>query len=137
MEDCVFCKVARHELPAEVVAEDDKALGFLDIHPQAPGHTMVIPKVHAQKLADLPAEEVEPLFKMVRDLARELEHALKADGMTIGINQGEVSGQTVPHLHIHIFPRFKNDGGKSVHSVVNNPPKESLKEIGDKIRAAF
>lgn len=136
MPDCIFCKVAAHEIPAEIVGEDDRALAFLDIHPQAPGHTMVIPKVHAAKLADLPLDEVGPLFKMVRDIARELEHALAADGMTIGVNQGEVSGQTVPHLHIHLFPRFKGDGGKSVHSVVQNPPRESLQEIGEKIRNA-
>lgn len=134
--DCLFCKLAAHEIPAEIVDEDDRALAFLDIHPQAPGHTVVIPKYHAAKLSDLPLDEVAPLFKMVRDIAKELEHALGTDGLTIGVNQGEVSGQTVPHLHIHLFPRFKNDGGSSVHRVVNNPPKESLKEIAAKIRAA-
>ncbi|MBI2591597.1 MAG: HIT family protein, partial [Candidatus Brennerbacteria bacterium] len=58
---------------------------------------------------------------------------LKPDGFTIGINHGEASGQAVDHLHIHIIPRWKNDGGGSIHGVVNNPPKESLEEIKKKI----
>ncbi len=134
--DCLFCKIANHELPAEVIAEDDHALAFLDAHPLAPGHAMVISKVHAPALADLPLHEVEPVFKMVRDVARELAHALGTDSLTIGINQGEASGRTVDHLHVHLMPRFKNDGGKSVHSVVNNPPKEDIRTIAKKIREA-
>ena len=132
--DCIFCKIARHEILAEIVAEDAHTLAFLDIHPQAPGHTVVIPKFHAPALADLPPAEVGPLFLTVQALADLLISALKSDGLTIGINQGLVSGQTVPHLHIHLFPRFLGDGGKSVHSVVNNPPQEDLKSIAEKIR---
>ncbi len=137
MEDCPFCKIAAHELPAEVVSEDEHALAFLDIHPLAPGHTMVIPKVHASTLADLPKEEIEPVFKMVRDISKEIGHALGTDSFTIGINQGQASGQTVDHLHVHVIPRFPDDGGKSVHSVVHNPPKESVKETAEKIRSAI
>ena len=135
--DCLYCKlVSREMIPAEILAEDTHSLTFLDIHPQAPGHTLVIPKVHAPSLAELPKAEVGPLFETVQNLAGQIVRALKSDGLTIGVNQGPASGQTIPHLHIHLFPRFVGDCGKSVHSVVNNPPREDLKSIAEKIRQA-
>ena len=137
MKDCLFCRIARHELDAQIIQEDDHTLAFLDIHPQAPGHTVVIPRVHAATLAELPGAEVGPLFSAVQTVARRLTQVLAADGLTLGINQGEVSGQTIPHLHVHLFPRFRDDGGKSVHSVVNNPPKEALTTIANKISRSF
>jgi histidine triad (HIT) family protein len=132
--ECIFCKIARKEIPAEVIAEDTHTVAFLDIMPRAPGHTMVIPKVHASNILDLPESEIEPLFMSVRKIAERLSRVLKTDGLTIGINQGEASGQAVEHLHVHLLPRFKNDRGGSIHSVVSNPPKESLKEIAERLR---
>jgi histidine triad (HIT) family protein len=119
---------------AEKLYEDEHALGFLDIHPQAPGHTVVIPRHHSPTLAGLPQEEVGPLFLAVQVLAERLVRTLGADGLTIGLNQGDAAGQTIPHLHILLFPRFKGDGGGSVHSAVHNAPKESLTEIAQRIR---
>lgn len=132
---CLFCKIVKGEIPAEVVYEDDHTLAFLDITPKAPGHTMVIPKVHAQSIADLPEREIGPLFASVRKMAERLTQVLKADGLTIGINQGEASGQVVEHLHVHLLPRFRNDRGGSIHSVVHNPPEEPLKDIAGKLRS--
>lgn len=136
MNDCLFCKIANKEIPAEVIFEDTHALAFLDIMPKAPGHTMVIPKVHARNILDLPEAEIGPLFAAVRKIAERLTRSLKADGLTIGINQGEASGQTVEHLHIHLLPRFKGDRGGSIHSVVSNPPEDSLAEIAKRLRSS-
>ncbi len=133
MADCFFCKIINKEAPAEIVYEDDNAVAFLDIHPKAPGHTMVIPKIHAEDILGLPEEKIGGLFRAVKRVTELLEKALEPDGFTIGINHGKVSGQTIEHLHVHIMPRWHNDGGGSVHDVVNNPLKESLKEIKDKI----
>lgn len=116
-----------------MVYEDDVALGFLDINPLAPGHTMIIPKEHSVDLLGLPTSSVGSLFQAVKRVTGLLNKALTPDGFTIGINHGKVSGQAVDHLHIHIIPRFTDDGGGSLHSVVNNPPKESLEEIRSKI----
>lgn len=136
MTDCLFCRIGRHELAAHVVYEDAHALAFLDRTPRAPGHTMVIPKAHAPTIVDLPPEEVGPLFTAVKRVAEKLTRALGPQGMTIGINQGLVSGQTIDHLHVHLLPRFAADGGGSIHSVVLNPPKESPEAIAEKIRNA-
>ena len=132
--DCLFCKIINKKIPAEIIYEDKDALAFLDIHPRAPGHTMVVPKEHAPNLAELSDEKMEPVFLAVKLVAKRLKDVLKCDGLTIGINQGRVSGQAVDHLHIHLMPRWQGDGGGSVHSVVDNPPKESLEEMYYKLK---
>jgi histidine triad (HIT) family protein len=134
MAECIFCKIIAKEIPAYLIHEDEATVAFLDITPRAPGHAVVIPKVHSPSIVDLPNELVGPLFEAVKKVAERLTQALQADGLTIGMNQGSVSGQTVPHLHVHVMPRFEGDGGTSIHSAVNNPPKESLEEIQNKIK---
>lgn len=133
MEDCIFCRIISKEIPAYLIHEDEKTVAFLDITPRAPGHAVVIPKRHSPNIVDLPTEEVAPLFAAVKKVAERLTQVLHPDGFTIGVNQGAVSGQTVPHIHVHVMPRYEGDGGGSIHSAVNNPPKESLEEIQQKI----
>ncbi|MDP3947287.1 MAG: HIT family protein [bacterium] len=133
---CLFCSISKKEIGSEVIYEDEDVFAFLDISPRAPGHTMVISKIHSETMLDLSDEALAPLFKGVKEVTARLEAALKPDGFTIGINHGQASGQVVEHLHVHIIPRFEGDGGGSIHSVVSNPPRESLEEIAAKIRAA-
>ena len=130
---CLFCKIINKEIPAEIVYEDDDALAILDVHPKAPGHTMILPKIHAENILDLAEEKIQGVFKAVKKTTELLNKSLKPDGFTIGINHGKVSGQTIEHLHIHVIPRYHNDAGGSIHDVVDNPPKESLEEIKKKI----
>ncbi|MBS3903319.1 MAG: HIT family protein [Anaplasmataceae bacterium] len=137
MSDCPFCKIIAKEIPAEIIYEDENSLAFLDINPRTLGHTMVIPKVHATDLTELPADKVEPLFQTVKKLDLQIIKALSAAGLTIGINQGKVSGQVVPHLHIHLLPRFLDDGGGSIHSAVNRPPEETVSETAARIRSSI
>ena len=133
--DCVFCKIINKEISSYTIYEDDESVAILDIHPQSPGHAMILPRFHAENILGLPEDKVGAVFKAAKRVTRMLNNALKPDGFTIGINHGRASGSTVDHLHIHIVPRFTTDGGGSVHSVVNNPPKESLEEIIKKIKA--
>jgi len=131
--ECLFCKIANKEKVADIVYENDEAVGVLDIEPVAPGHTMILPKVHAENILDLPKDKVELVFVAVQEMTQKLQEIFNPDGFTIGINHGKVSGQVVDHLHIHIIPRFKGDGGKSIHSVVDNSP-ESLADIKEKFK---
>ncbi|MEX2033381.1 MAG: HIT family protein [Candidatus Colwellbacteria bacterium] len=133
MVDCLFCKIAKKEIPVEVICENEEALSFLDVNPFVLGHALIIPKSHAENIGDLRDEEVGPVFQTVKKVTGMLKKALGPEGFTIGINHGRISGQSVPHLHIHVIPRYPGDGGGSIHSVVENRPKESVKETREKI----
>jgi len=133
--DCLFCKIANKEIPAQIIYESADATAVLDVNPRAPGHTIILPKVHAENILKLPDDKIEGVFKAVKETTDLLNKKLKPDGFTIGINHGRVSGQIVEHLHIHVIPRWAGDGGGSIHSVVDNQLKESLEEIVKLIKA--
>jgi histidine triad (HIT) family protein len=120
-------------MKAEVIYEDDAVISFLDIHPRAPGHAVTIPKRHVPNILEMESKEFGPLFRAVRNVTKKLQNALRPDGFTIGVNHGRASGQAVEHLHVHSIPRFIGDGGGSIHTVVHNPPQETLEEIARKI----
>ena len=133
MENCIFCKIIKGEIPNYTVYEDDKTLAFLDIAPRSSGHTVVIPKNHAERVACLAADSLTALALAVKATAAKIETALKPDGFNIGWNDGAAAGQVVPHLHIHILPRWTGDGGGNMHSVVNNPGEMSVEEVFNKL----
>lgn len=128
-DDCLFCRILSGEIETSFVAENDHAVAFLDLSPRSPGHTLVIPRVHAATLPELPEEEAGPLFALVRSVATMLGEKLDAPGMTIGINQGDVAGQAVRHLHVHVIPRFAGDGGRSIHDIVHHPSTPAQQDI--------
>ena len=105
---CIFCKIVAKEIPAQVVYEDEHSLAFLDIEPLFPGHTLLVPKQHAETITDLPHAQVGPLFENAQWLTRAVEAAMDSGGSFLGINN-RIS-QSVPHLHVHIVPRRKKDG---------------------------
>jgi len=129
MENCIFCKIIAHEIPNYTVYKDDFALAFLDITPRAKGHTLVIPKVHALNLLELDDSHVKNLLLAVKKAQEKIDQVLHPDGYNIGWNHGDAGGQVVPHLHIHIMPRYNNDGGANMHAIVNNPGDESVEEV--------
>ncbi|MEK7465677.1 MAG: HIT family protein [Patescibacteria group bacterium] len=131
--ECLFCKIIAKQIPSEVIYENDASVAVLDAAPRAPGHTMVLPKVHAESILDLPDTVVEPVFAAVKKVTAILQKALAPDGFTIGINQGRAAGQAIDHLHIHVIPRWGSDNGGSIHSIVTNIPKETPGEIRSKI----
>lgn len=116
--DCVFCRIVRKEEGAQTVYEDERTLAFLDSHPLADGHTLVIPKAHYERLEDVPLPEVGAVFQTVHKVSRAVREALDASATTIGIHNGPAAGQVVPHLHVHIIPRRSGDGGGTIHSVI-------------------
>jgi histidine triad (HIT) family protein len=105
---CVFCEIVAGTRPAHRVFEDEACVGFLDTRPVFAGHVLLVPRLHLETLADLPADLAGPLFIRVQRLARAVEAALGADGTFVALNN-KVS-QSVPHLHVHIIPRKKKDG---------------------------
>ncbi len=108
MADCLFCRIAAGEVPAEGVLADDQMVAFLDARPVFKGHVLVAPRRHYVTLADLPPDGVGPLFERVRLLSAAVPAALGAQGTFVALNN--VVSQSVPHLHVHVVPRTKGDG---------------------------
>ncbi|MFB6075749.1 MAG: HIT family protein [Candidatus Aenigmatarchaeota archaeon] len=132
--ECLFCQIAQDKQDAEIVRESEKTVSLLDVNPSSLGHTMVIPKFHKASIRDLNKDELTIIFDEVRKTEKQIDQALNPDGFTIGINQGEAGGQRVPHLQIHIIPRFEGDQGGPIQAVVRNPPEKDISAIAGKIR---
>lgn len=108
--DCIFCRILADEIPSARVYEDEHAIAFMDLFPLAPGHTLLIPRDHHERLTDLPDETMAALGRVLPRLARAVMAATKAEGFNVFQTNGEVSGQDVPHVHFHVIPRAKDDG---------------------------
>ena len=116
MDDCIFCKIIKGEIPAHKVYEDDNFLAFLDIHPQAPGHVQVIPKQHYRWVWDVPQDLIGDYFKVAQKIAKAQMRAFDTDFIL-----SKVVGDEVPHAHIWVFPSDKITGDKK--DFINNTEK--------------
>ncbi|TMK53322.1 MAG: HIT family protein [Actinobacteria bacterium] len=133
---CVFCTIARGEVPAHIVYEDDVVIAFLDHRPVFLGHTLVAPRAHIETLADLPADLLEPFFAPVQRVARAVEAGMEADGTFVAINN-KIS-QSVPHLHAHVVPRRRKDGLRGFFWPRQKyRDEDQIIETADLIRAAL
>ena len=113
--DCIFCKIVSKKIPTKILHEDEYTIAFLDAFPVAKGHTLVIPKQHYAKIQDLPSEINEKLFNTVHKLIPKVD---SLQGSTlVAIHNGKDSGQEIPHVHVHLIPRNKNDSAGPVHSM--------------------
>ncbi|MCR5344704.1 MAG: HIT family protein [Lachnospiraceae bacterium] len=110
MSDCIFCKLANGEIPTRKIYEDDLFTVFMDAGPVTRGHSLIVPKRHADNLYSLPDEEASKIMILAKKLATHMTEKLHADGFNIMQNNGEVAGQSVFHYHLHLIPRYKNDG---------------------------
>ncbi len=110
MNDCIFCKIVAGEIPSYKLYEDEKTLAFLDIHPVNPGHTLVVPKKHSYNILDIKAADWAAVAETTRMISRALHDGLSADGINLQMNNREHAGQLVDHPHVHVIPRYKNDG---------------------------
>ncbi len=136
--DCIFCRIIDGEIPARVVYTDDNVHTFLDANPLTRGHTLVVPKTHHERVTDMPPTDRNAVFETLGRLAPIVDAAVEADAVTIGINDGEAAGQEIPHVHGHIVPRYDDDQGGAIHSIVRTLPDlsdEELDTIADNIRA--
>ena len=109
MEECIFCRIAKHEIPAEIVYEDEELVAFKDVNPAAPVHILVIPKRHVpavMSVTDGDRELIGNIFLVIQRLVQEMSVA--EDGFRVVVNQGRQAGQSVPHLHFHLL------GGRSM-----------------------
>lgn len=111
-DDCIFCKIANGTIPSKTLYEDEDFRVILDLGPATKGHALLIPKSHAADLLELPDETASKALVIARKMAAKIKDRLCCDGLNLVQNNGEVAGQTVMHFHLHIIPRYKNDGQK-------------------------
>lgn len=136
MFGCVFCSIINGEISSHKIYENERVLAFLDIHPSAPGHTLIIPKSHVRNLEDLSEKDAEAVFVALHRLVGGIQKAMNAPASTIGINNGPEAGQEVPHLHVHIIPRKSKSEGGIIQGVVIKPKNSSqdFQKIAEKIK---
>lgn len=134
MDNCIFCKLVKKQVPANVVFENQDVVSFLELNQSVEGHVMVTLKKHGRSILDYDETELGKLMVGVQEVAKKVQTALNADSLTIGINHLEKKG--VPHLHVHIIPRFENDKGGIIQSIVSGEIKNSREQIAQKIRSA-
>lgn len=133
-EQNIFARIIRNELPAIKVYEDDQVLAFMDIMPQAEGHTLVIPKTPALTLLDLPPEAAAYTIQIVQKIAQAMEKALDVKGIVLMQLSGAAAGQTVPHVHFHLIPSSVHELGKHALQMGD---QEKIKALAEKIKAAL
>jgi histidine triad (HIT) family protein len=107
--DCIFCKILAGELPARIIAEDERTLSFMDIAPATRGHALVIPRAHASDLLSIEPEDLQAVLAAAQRLARQAKERLGADGVNLLNSCGAAAWQTVFHFHVHVIPRYEGD----------------------------
>ncbi|MFC5971549.1 HIT family protein [Halomarina salina] len=116
-DDCIFCSIVAGDVPSRTVHEGEHTFAFLDVNPLVRGHTLVIPKEHYETVAEMPDDVRDAVFTAAGELTPAVEEAVDADATTIGMNNGAASGQEVPHAHVHVVPRFDDDGVGPLHTL--------------------
>ncbi len=132
-DDCIFCKLANGIIPTNSIYEDDEFKVILDAGPAAKGHSLILPKEHYANIYELPDDIAGRAFILAKKIAARNTEILKADGFNIVQNNGETAGQTVFHFHLHLIPRFKDDGQK-IGWKPGKPDDKELKETAELLR---
>lgn len=129
-DDCIFCKLANGIIPTNSIYEDEEFKVILDAAPATRGHALILPKEHADNLYELPDETAEKVLVLAKKLAKKMTEKLGCDGLNLVQNNGTVAGQTVFHFHMHMIPRYKEDG-QEIAWQPTQPDGEAQKEVRD------
>lgn len=131
MDNCIFCKIAKKEIPGKIVYEDDICMAFLDLSQATYGHTLVIPKQHFANILEVDDDTLSHLFKTVKKISQTIMTKCNAQGLNVLTNTNQIAGQTVYHFHIHILPRY--DEKELIIDFNDNSDKTDLDEVYNKI----
>lgn len=132
-DDCIFCKIAKGEIPSTTIYEDSDFRVFFDVAPASKGHCLIVPKEHYNDIFEMDAETGGKLFSLATVIARNLKKELQCDGMNILQNNGLIAGQTVFHFHLHIIPRYAGDT-VNITWQQGEADRNELAELAKKIR---
>ena len=132
MSDCIFCKIANGEIPSATVYEDNDFRAIMDIAPASRGHIIILPKQHAANVFELSEELASKIYVVAQKIAKVVKEEVECEGINILQNNGEVAGQTVFHLHMHVIPRYTNDGIQ-IKWKQQEVDQEKIKELATKL----
>ena len=135
MENCIFCKIAAGEIPSNTIYEDDSFRVILDLGPATKGNDLVLTKNNYADLYEIPEDVLAEAAKVAKKVAGTMKEKLSCDGLNLVQNNGEAAGQTVMHFHLHIIPRYKDDG-QHILWKPTSPSPEELTAIKDTIVGA-
>ncbi len=136
MGACVFCRIVARQIPASIVHEDAQTIAFMDLGQVNPGHVLVALKAHAENVYALDDEQAAAVFRSVARLARAIRDVFAPPGLSVYQANGPSAGQTVFHLHVHLVPRYDDDG-MSLTWPVKNPPRAVLEEAAARLRGVL
>lgn len=136
MDNCVFCRIVRGEIPATVVLEDEQTLVFMDIGSVNPGHVLVAAKPHVENLQGMDEALAGAMFRSAARAAKAIERVYQPAGISVYQANGAAAGQTVFHAHIHVLPRWENDG-LTFTWPVKNPSRDELELVAVRLRGAL
>ncbi len=122
--NCIFCKIANGEIPSRTIYEDEHFRVILDLGPATKGHALILPKEHYKDFFALPEETARDAVSVAKKIAPKMKANLHADGFNLVQNNGECAGQTVMHFHLHLIPRYQNDGQKILWTPGEVSPEE-------------
>ena len=131
--NCIFCDIVDGKRIGHILYEDDSHIAFLDKYPIDVGHSLIIPRKHHEKITDMDSEDVGNIFAIVPKIAKAILDATTADAFSVGQNNGKAAKQIVPHVHIHIIPRFNGKGTVWTKRQISN--EDELSELAKKIRS--
>lgn len=134
MSGCIFCDIVQGKIPCAQVYSTPEILAFLDVAPVLPGHVLVIPRVHYPTVWDLPAELGSNLLEAVQKVSAALRDAMQAQGLNVMMNNHRAAGQMVDHAHLHLIPRYANDGLQPWPQTSYSSP-EKMQAVADSIKA--
>jgi len=130
--NCLFCDIINRKKTGHFILEDDTHVAFLDRYPIDVGHTLVLPKEHFSTITDMSEKHVGELFSKVPKIAKAILQATNADAFSVGQNNGRAAKQIIPHVHVHIIPRYNHKGTIWTKRVISND--EDLKKLSEKIK---
>ena len=136
MPDCVFCMIRDGKIPSAKVYDDARTLAFMDINPLSRGHCLVVPKAHAPSLYDVEVEDLKAAALTAKKVAAAIKKALSPDGLNLLQANGAAAFQSVPHFHLHLIPRWNNDGKGFDWKLVPGDRAQII-QIGERIRQAL
>lgn len=132
--DCIFCKIINGEIPSEKVYEDDKVFAFMDINPLNDGHVLIIPKSHAGTIHEIGEDDFLAVMSATHKLAAAVRKALNPDGINLLQLNGKAANQVIPHLHVHIVPRWSGDGLTVSQWEIVAGNMEKIKSVAEQIK---